>query len=338
MAYGGPEVPVVSVSDEHVSVGLRFAWEWIDAGCRRTRCELEQMLRHGIVAFVIIFLSAASTTVSLQAQPGVLAGIQARAEQGDAESQYVLGSMYAAGTVVEQDFAEAVQWFRLSAEQGFPQSYLPLAQAYRDGQGVTQDFLSAHVWFILAASAFGRVMRRGAAAEGRDEVETRMTSAQIAESQQIARRWVPGSDPFSEPEVPSVVEDVESPREVTTELVPQRGTETESGNEVPSSESDGKSNRVRGTVSINGLYQVSQTVFLSRIPFWFGGLSQELYSRYQIAHGPVIDVQGRVLLTDRVGLGCGVSRFVRSGIATTGITSGGPSLLNGDLFRDRAQL
>ena len=170
---------------------------WIDAGGRRTRCELEQMLRHGIVALLIIFLSAANTTVSLQAQPGVLASIQARAEQGDAESQYLLGAMYAAGTVVEQDFAEAGVWFRLSAEQGFPQSYLPLAQAYRDGQGVTQDFLSAHVWFNIAASRLAGDAR-GAAIEVRDEIETRMTSTQIAESQQVARRWLPGSDPISE--------------------------------------------------------------------------------------------------------------------------------------------
>ena len=40
------------------------------------------------------------------------------AEQGNAEAQFILGTMYASGRGVPQDYKEAVKWYRLSAEQG----------------------------------------------------------------------------------------------------------------------------------------------------------------------------------------------------------------------------
>ena len=40
------------------------------------------------------------------------------AQQGDAQSQYFLGQMYANGDLVPKNDAEAVKWFRLAAEQG----------------------------------------------------------------------------------------------------------------------------------------------------------------------------------------------------------------------------
>jgi len=44
------------------------------------------------------------------------------AEQGLAEAQNNLGSMYSKGQGVPQDYQEAVKWFRLSAEQGYAQA------------------------------------------------------------------------------------------------------------------------------------------------------------------------------------------------------------------------
>ena len=40
------------------------------------------------------------------------------AEQGNAESQFNLGEMYAWGKGVPRDSKESVKWYRLSAEQG----------------------------------------------------------------------------------------------------------------------------------------------------------------------------------------------------------------------------
>ena len=43
---------------------------------------------------------------------------KAKAEKGDAFSQYILGYMYSKGQGVPKDFREAVKWFRKAAEQG----------------------------------------------------------------------------------------------------------------------------------------------------------------------------------------------------------------------------
>ncbi len=54
------------------------------------------------------------------------------------------------------------------------------------GLGVTQDYVRAHKWFNIAAA-------RGYAdaAKNRDNVAKRMTPAQVAEAQRLARVWKP---------------------------------------------------------------------------------------------------------------------------------------------------
>ena len=74
-----------------------------------------------------------------------------RAEQGDAESQFKLGSMYALGRGVSKDYAEAVRWFRRSAEQGCPKAEYSLSDMYRGGKGVPQDYSQAANWCRKAA-------------------------------------------------------------------------------------------------------------------------------------------------------------------------------------------
>ena len=65
----------------------------------------------------------------------------------------MVASLYADGTVLEQNLVEAAEWYRRSAEQGFAQSFIPLAQAYLAGEGVPQDFVSAHLWVQHCGSA-----------------------------------------------------------------------------------------------------------------------------------------------------------------------------------------
>jgi len=79
-----------------------------------------------------------------------LAHIRTLAEQGNAEAQNSLGSMYRTGEGVPQDAAEAVHWFRLAAEQRHALGQLNLARMYRDGHGVPQHYTEAVYWFRLA--------------------------------------------------------------------------------------------------------------------------------------------------------------------------------------------
>jgi TPR repeat protein len=73
------------------------------------------------------------------------------AEQGNAPAQKNLGLMYANGTGVAKDSAEAVKWFRKAAEQGYPKALFRMGAAYESGVGVPRDSTEALKWFRKAA-------------------------------------------------------------------------------------------------------------------------------------------------------------------------------------------
>ena len=73
------------------------------------------------------------------------------AEQGFARAQSALGSAYAYGHSLEQDFTQAATWCRLSAEQGDAEGHLCMALLYAGGCGVEQDYAESARWYRLAA-------------------------------------------------------------------------------------------------------------------------------------------------------------------------------------------
>ena len=73
------------------------------------------------------------------------------AEQGFARAQSALGSAYAYGHSLEQDFTQAATWCRLSAEQGDAEGQLCMALLYAGGCGVEQDDTESARWYRLAA-------------------------------------------------------------------------------------------------------------------------------------------------------------------------------------------
>ena len=115
------------------------------------------------------------------------------AEQGD-RGQFSLGIYKGRG--VPQDYAAAVSWFRKAADQGYATAQYNLGIMYDPGQGVPQDYVQAYMWFNLAARATMRPTRRAAidAVRNRDRVAAKMTPAQIAEAQKLAREWKPKPD------------------------------------------------------------------------------------------------------------------------------------------------
>ena len=147
------------------------------------------------------------------------------AEEGDAEAQSRLGYLYASGQGVAQDYAKAVDWFRLAAEQDHANGQYSLGVMYRDGMGVPQDYAEAVNWFRLAAEqeeamaqaiaqrALGAMYYDGhgvpkdyvraymwwylavvygedSALEWRDLVAEQMTFEEITEAQRLAREWM----------------------------------------------------------------------------------------------------------------------------------------------------
>ena len=74
------------------------------------------------------------------------------AEAGDVTAQFILGVMYGNGHGVQQDYAEAVKWYRRAAEAGNAAAQNNLGFMYSEGEGVAQDYVTAHMWANLAAS------------------------------------------------------------------------------------------------------------------------------------------------------------------------------------------
>ena len=108
------------------------------------------------------------------------------AEQGDTETQFSLGRIYAEGIGVPQDDAEAVQWFRRAAEQGHAEAQFGLGLMYSTGKGVPQDYVAAHLFFNLAGAKGDEDARKI-----RDQLAAKMTVAQIAEARRRARERKP---------------------------------------------------------------------------------------------------------------------------------------------------
>jgi TPR repeat protein len=107
------------------------------------------------------------------------------AEQGQVNSQYRVGDMYRSGNGVAKNDAEAVKWFRKAAEQGLANAQGTLGIMYAKGEVVPQDYVLAYMWLHLATGG------NQGAAQFRDAVGQRMTAAQVAEAQKLAREWKP---------------------------------------------------------------------------------------------------------------------------------------------------
>jgi hypothetical protein len=110
------------------------------------------------------------------------------AEQGNADAQFNLGSLYYQGWGVPQDYKEATKWFRKAAGQRHIFAQVTLGSIYAEGvQGVIEkDYSQALMWFIFAAAAGDME-----AMEYRNNLAMKMTPAQIAEAQKMAREFKP---------------------------------------------------------------------------------------------------------------------------------------------------
>ena len=79
-----------------------------------------------------------------------------------------------------------VSWYRKGADQGFADAQYNLGIMYANGRGIPQDYVQAHMWLNLAA-----VNGDADAINNHDFVAAKMTPAQIAEAQKMAREWKP---------------------------------------------------------------------------------------------------------------------------------------------------
>jgi uncharacterized protein len=106
------------------------------------------------------------------------------ANQGVAQAQYLLGTMYENGKGVAQDYREAMKCYRLAADYpGYAAPLYALGFIYVNGHGVAQDNVHAYMWYNIAASSgdyTGTLLR--------DVLAKKMTPAQITQAQEMAKR------------------------------------------------------------------------------------------------------------------------------------------------------
>ena len=107
------------------------------------------------------------------------------ADQGHAEAQCNLGVMHANGWGVPMDDAEAFKWYRLAAEQGVTPAQISIAKMYESGFGVELDKVQAHMWFNIA-SELGDMN----ATDKRDSLARSMSGEQIAEADRLSITWM----------------------------------------------------------------------------------------------------------------------------------------------------
>jgi uncharacterized protein len=80
-----------------------------------------------------------------------LAAVKAKADAGDAEAQKTLGECYSNGQGVEQDYAQAAQWYRKAADQGNAAAQAALGELCEVGQGAQRSAAEAAKWYRRAA-------------------------------------------------------------------------------------------------------------------------------------------------------------------------------------------
>lgn len=81
-----------------------------------------------------------------------LPALEARAVDGDAESQFLLGLVHLEGHLVPKDENAGWKWLQLAAAQGQWPAELAIAESYHRGSGVRRDYREAMKWYLKAAA------------------------------------------------------------------------------------------------------------------------------------------------------------------------------------------
>jgi putative methionine-R-sulfoxide reductase with GAF domain len=114
-----------------------------------------------------------------------LSVVQKMAEQGDAAAQFALGSRYATGEDVKQDYVEAARWFSRAAEQGHTTAQSILCAYYWQGRGVPRDLEKAYFWSLVAQAAGDQPSKERATL-----LASRINASQLAAIKEQADNWL----------------------------------------------------------------------------------------------------------------------------------------------------
>jgi uncharacterized protein len=100
-----------------------------------------------ILFFIMIIMCCVQPVLGSE-----LEDIFKNAEQGNASSQLQLGFLYSVGRGVNQNYKEAVYWFKKAANQESPFAQVSLGALYSTGNGVDKNYKQAVYWYTMAAT------------------------------------------------------------------------------------------------------------------------------------------------------------------------------------------
>ncbi len=120
-------------------------------------------------------------------EAAAMAWFRKAADQGHANGQLSLGGLYYA----RKEYSSAASWYRRAAEQGNAVAQIRLGRQYAEGVGLSRDYVQAFKWFTVAAQRGSDSYARTNAAKGRDDTAMKMTPAQVADAERLARDWKP---------------------------------------------------------------------------------------------------------------------------------------------------
>ena len=109
------------------------------------------------------------------------------AEDGHAESMFLLGVAYAQGQGVERNDVAAARWFHQAARKGHLRAKTSMGYLYSTGRGVRQDAVLAYLFFVQAA-AKGDVL----ATDLLVRLRRSMSQAQLKEAEKRAEASLTG--------------------------------------------------------------------------------------------------------------------------------------------------
>ncbi len=107
----------------------------------------EKFMKKVILMFAMIALTF---SVFGQSKKDYFNASKAKAEQGDAESQYDLAWLYALGRGCNENKYLAFSWFKKSSENGYARAYHCLGLYYYQGIGTAIDYNKAFYWYRKA--------------------------------------------------------------------------------------------------------------------------------------------------------------------------------------------
>ncbi|MDC0144780.1 sel1 repeat family protein [Verrucomicrobia bacterium] len=93
---------------------------------------------------------------------------------------------HAKGESIEQDFKEAVKWYRKAAEQRHVLAQESLGVMYYEGRGVAQDNQTAYAWLNIAATNGNQKVNK----KGLSQLGKAMTPVQIVEAWELVKEMV----------------------------------------------------------------------------------------------------------------------------------------------------